>query len=181
MYLSCDPGVANFGMAVIDPEKEFKVMATRLVKTARKFTDDEKAIEAMYGARTVKVFSILREIEDMCVTHPSIDTIVVEAPFYNALTPVAYASLLEVITAVRYLVVIKKKLKFKAIEPLLVKKFFTRNHMATKQFMKEFLTKRIEDKSVILADTIIPENLSEHEIDSVAVGYSHYLSLIGQV
>lgn len=174
MYISCDPGVAFCGLAVIDPSTHCKVVEHHLVKNTRKFTDEEKAMESVYGARTVKVFAILNKLTELIEKYP-VTLIVVEAPFYNALTPLAYGSLLEVIVAIKYRLVIEHKLQFKMIEPLLVKKLFASKGMANKEAMRHFLTMKKNDKHVDLQSEI--ETLSEHEIDAIAVGFVYYLSL----
>ena len=175
MYISADPGVANFGISVIDPSDHFKVIETFLVKNARKFTDDEKVVEAIYGGRTVKVLSITAKLEELLDKYPEVNSIVLEAPFYNALTPVAYGSLLEVIMAIKYTIVLKRNILFKLIEPLLVKKFFSNKPMASKEIMRQFLISRKADGTVDLSVEV--ESLSEHEIDAIAVGFTHYLTL----
>jgi Holliday junction resolvasome RuvABC endonuclease subunit len=55
MILAIDPGINNCGLALIDIENNFNVKETYLVKNARKFTDEEKIIEAKFGSRSVKV------------------------------------------------------------------------------------------------------------------------------
>lgn len=172
--LSIDPGINNCGLSVINYEKEFTVIETCLVKNARKFTDSEKVIESKFGNRAVKVIAILNTIDSILTTYKDIDTIVIEAPFYNALTPMAYGSLLEVIFAIKYTIVIKKELGFKLVEPLLVKKLFSNQSQASKEAMKQFLIKKKENKDILLNKDVT--ELSEHEIDSIAVGYIHYLN-----
>lgn len=175
MLLSADPGVANFGLAVIDPTSHFKVVEHHLVKNTRKFTDEEKAIELIYGSRTVKVLSILNKINELLDRYDQIKTVVVEAPFYSALTPLAYGSLLEVIVSIKYKIVLERKLEFRMIEPLLVKKLFTANSMAKKEAMRQFLIKKKEEGHIDLSSDV--DTLSEHEIDAIAVGFVHCLSL----
>jgi Holliday junction resolvasome RuvABC endonuclease subunit len=173
VFLSADPGISNFGIAVIDPSANFKVIETHLVKNARKFTDEEKVVELQYGSRTVKVQAIIAKIKEFLAKYPTIDLVVVEAPFYSALTPTSYAALLEVIIAIKYEIVIQHQLKFGTIEPLLVKKLFTNHGMASKEAMRQFLVKKKDDKSIEIPYNI--DDLSEHEIDAVAVGFVHHL------
>lgn len=175
VFLSIDPGVNNCGLAALDPRSPFTVREVHLVKNARKFTDAEKEVEKFHGTRVVKVLAITAKVREMLEKFPDITTIVVEAPFYNALTPAAFGGLLEVIYAIRYSIVIPANLQFKLIEPLIVKKLFANKAMATKEVMRQFLTTKTEDGSIIL-DTPV-DALSEHEIDAIAIGFVHHLSL----
>jgi len=175
MILSVDPGINNCGLSILDFDKQFEVKETFLVKNARKFTDEEKIIESKFGNRTVKVLAILNKIKEILDIYP-IDYVVIEAPFYNALTPIAYSSLLEVIVSIRYEILIKRDIKSKMVEPLLVKKLFTQQAMASKEVIKQFLFKKKESGEIIINKSI--EELSEHEIDSIAIGFVHYLSVL---
>lgn len=173
--LSIDPGINNAGLAIISTDKQFEVIETHLVKNARKFTDEEKIIETKFGNRTVKVLAILNKIKELLKKY-SIEYVVIEAPFYNALTPVAYGSLLEVIFAIRYTILFPENIQSKMLEPLLVKKLFTQQAMASKEIIKQFLIKKKEDGSILMPKNI--EEMSEHEIDAVAIGFVHYLSTL---
>ena len=168
MLLSIDPGINSFGICVYNNDKVFEVIETQLVKGNRKFSEEEKLIETKYGARVVKVNSILATLEEIKLKY-DIEGITLEAPFYNALTPVAYGSLLEVITVVKYMFAYKHNLNFKLIEPLLVKKVFANKSLAAKDVIKQFLRQKKEDGSILLSTDV--ENLSEHEIDAIAVGF----------
>lgn len=176
-FISADPGINTMGVSVIDPSNGYKVIESILIKNARKFTDEEKVVEASYGGRVVKVLAIVAKFEELLKKY-EIDTIVLEAPFYNALTPMAFGSLLEIINVIKYQVVLKRQLNFKLIEPLLVKKLFTNKGMASKEAIKFFLKQKQEDKSVQLDLNI--DDMSEHEIDAVAIGYVYYISMIEQ-
>lgn len=173
MFLSIDPGINNCGLAVIDTKNNFVVKDTYLIKNARKFTDEEKVIEAKFGNRTVKVLYILNKINEL-LSNYKIDTVIIEAPFYNALTPSAYGSLLEIIFSIKYKIIIENDLGFKLIEPLLMKKLFTNHSQASKEAVKQFLIRKKENKDIYIDKNI--DELSEHEIDSVAIGYVYYLA-----
>ena len=177
MILSIDPGINFCGLSVLDISSNFTVVDSVLVKNTRRFTDEEKLVEAEYGNRVVKIQAIVRTVLELLAKY-NFDTIVIEAPFYNALTPVAFGSLLEVIGAIRYLIVIPNHLRFKLIEPLLAKKLFTSRSLASKELIKQFLISKKEDGSITISIDI--EALSEHEIDSIAIGFSYNLMLKDQ-
>ncbi len=180
MLLSIDPGVNNCGLAVSRPFNVFEVLETQNVKNARKFTDSEKEVEKFYSARVVKVAHILAAVEDTLTRYPDIEHVAIETPFYNALTPQVYGSLLEVISAIRYNVLIPKGLKIRMIEPLLVKKMFIHakmtKGMTKKDVMKQFLLEKLQTGVITYPGD--PETLTEHEVDAIAIGFvSHLFSL----
>jgi Holliday junction resolvasome RuvABC endonuclease subunit len=171
VILSIDPGINNCGLAVIDLNKKFKVLETLNVRNTRKFSPEEKEVEAVYGNRVVKVKAIHKAILDLLDEY-DIDEVVLEAPFYNALTPVAFSSLLEVIVSIKYCIIIEKELGFTLIEPLVIKKLFANRAQAKKDYMREMLYSRVENKDILMKKDI--EELTEHEIDAIAVGFTYY-------
>lgn len=173
LLISIDPGINFCSLITIDVENGFKVLDTVLVKNARSFTPEEKLLEIDFGPRAVKVAAILKKLESLIDEH-NVATIVIEAPFYNALTPMAYGSLLEVIFAIKYCVVIKRKLKFSLIEPTLVKKLFANKGTAAKEAMRQFLIAKKASGEIILPFEI--SDMSEHEVDGVAIGYVYHIS-----
>lgn len=176
MLISIDPGVNNCGIAIFDIENnKFIIKDTFLIKNARKFTKEEKIIEQCYNNRTVKVLAIINFIKNI-VDNNNIKNIIIEAPFYNTLTPMAYSSLLEVIFGIKYSIVIPNNLIMKLIEPLLIKKLFSNQRLASKDLIKQFLINKKQDGSIILDKD--PLTLSEHEIDAIAVGFVYYLKMI---
>lgn len=169
--LSIDPGINYCGLSVLTLESGvLNIKETKLIKNVRKFTEDEKTIEKKYDNKTVKVLTILNEVRSI-IDKYEIEEIVIEAPFYNALTPMAYGSLLEVIFSIKYTIAVPNSYTLKLIEPLLVKKFFANNSLASKQIIKEFLVNKISLGSIVLNKSI--EELSEHEIDSIAIGFTY--------
>jgi len=172
-WLSLDPGVNMTGLTVSDVTDSYQVIKTYLVKNNRSFTPEEKVLEKTQGPRAVKILAIVNKVKEILAKH-SIDVIVIEAPFYNRLTPQAYGSLLEVIFALKYMVLVPEDRKYLLIEPTLVKKLFTGHGMAKKEAMKQFLISK-KEAGLIQMDLDI-ETLSEHEIDSVAIGFVHWVT-----
>lgn len=173
--LSIDPGINNTGISVIEKQDNyFNILDIVLVKNNRKFTDEEKKLEAKFGSRTVKIFSILDNINNLLNKYSNIETIVIEAPFYNSLTPMAFGSILEIIFSIKYRINIDLDIPLYLIEPLLIKKMFTNDRLANKEGMKQYLKLKIENKEIILNKEL--EELSEHEVDSIAIGYIFFLT-----
>lgn len=180
MLLSIDPGVNNCGLAVIDCTDRFTVLETFNVNNSRRFTDDEKVVEKEFGARVVKVNSILANVQRLIDSYSGIDHVVIEAPFYNALTPMAYGSLIEVITAIKYRILIPRGLQFTMAEPLLVKKVFVNikldKGLKKKEVMRDFLFKKVAAGDITVK--VDPEPLTEHEIDAIAVGFTRFVAIV---
>lgn len=174
LLLSVDPGVNNCGCVVIDPNNNFQVKDCILIKNARAFTPEEKVIEAKYGARTVKVQAIYRKVEELILKW-NIGIVVIEAPFYNSLTPNAFGSLIEVIMAIKHCVITRLNVDVHLVEPTLVKRMFTNKGNAKKEEMRQFLINKKEKGEISLPFDI--EKMSEHEVDGVAIGYTYYLKM----
>ena len=171
--LSLDPGIAFTGISINDTSEGFRVVETHIVKNNRPFTPEEKVIEKSQGPRAVKLLAIINKFKSL-LERFNIEMIVIEAPFYNALTPQAYGSLLEVVFGLKYSVLVPMDLKYRLIEPTLVKKLFTSHGMAKKEMMKQFLISKIATGEIKMDKPV--ESLTEHEIDSIAIGYVHWLT-----
>lgn len=171
--LSLDPGIAFTGISINDISEGFRVVETHIVKNNRAFTPEEKIIEKSQGPRAVKLLAIINKFKSL-LERFNIEMIVIEAPFYNALTPQAYGSLLEVVFGLKYSVLVPMDLKYRLIEPTLVKKLFTSHGMAKKEMMKQFLITKIATGEIKMDKPV--ESLTEHEIDSIAIGYVHWLT-----
>lgn len=177
MLLSIDPGLNNCGLAVSVPGEQFKVLETLNIKNARKFDADEKAVEAHFDTRVVKLLHIEKVIREVLSRHPGVCEIAIEAPFYHAATPMAFSSLLEVISVIKYKVLYPMGIKPRMVEPLLVKKTFITEKLTKgmngKEFMKQFLKRRIESGDILFTGDF--DALTEHEIDAIAVGFTSKL------
>lgn len=173
MYICIDPGITFCSIVVVNDEEKFDVVESQLVNNSRVFDAEYKELEKIHGTRTTKILKIVHRLQE-AIDKYGIDTLIVEAPFYSSRTPAAYASLLEVVLSIRYLIVMPGKMNMTLIEPTAVKKMFTGKGNATKDMMKEFLITRMADKEISIPVDI--ETLSEHEIDGIAVGFTHWLN-----
>jgi Holliday junction resolvasome RuvABC endonuclease subunit len=176
MIIAIDPGLNFCGISILDFNEKFCIHRTILINNNRKLTQEEKEISEKYDTRVIKVQEIVRTIISL-IEQYNPDSIAIEGPFYSGLRPQAYSALLEIITAVKYLVAVPNGLPIHIIEPLLVKKTFSHFHMSTKDDMKAALKKKMQNDEIFVAQGIDIEQLSEHEIDSIAVGFS-FLTLI---
>lgn len=169
VLLSIDPGINFCGLCVNVFDESFKVLNSSLVKNIRKLTEEEKLLEKRRGIRVVKIKAILDKIYEL-INQYKVTSIVIEAPFYNSLTPMAYGSILEVLCAIKYTVVMELNLDFEVLEPLLIKKLFTDKSQANKDMMKTFLSSKIASGDITIGE-IDFNGLSEHEIDAIAIGF----------
>lgn len=180
MILSIDPGVNNCGLAVIDYTHDFTVLETYNVNNARRFTDEEKEVEKTFGPRVVKINSILHHVNRLLDSHPEVDHVAIEAPFYSVLTPLAYGSLLEVISAIKYRILVPKEIAFSMAEPLMVKRAFINvkldRGLKKKDVMRDFLIKKVTAGEIVLSVSI--ETLTQHEIDAIAVAFSKVIKIL---
>lgn len=180
MLLSIDPGINNCGVAVVDYSTCFRVAEVFNVANARKFSPEEKIIEVQFGTRVVKVNNILRQVQECLERNPSIDHVTIEAPFYNALTPLAYGSLLEVISAIKYRLLVPMGLKSSMTEPLVVKKVFLNVKInkgtTAKEVMRRFMEQKVKD-GIIFVDKAVAD-MTEHEIDAIAIAFVKVVSIL---
>lgn len=180
MLLSIDPGINNCGVAVVDYSERFNVVEVFNVCNARKFTPNEKLTETQFGTRVVKVGNILEKVSECLQRNKAIDHVTIEAPFYNALTPVAYGSLLEVISAIKYNLLVPSGIVFSMQEPMLVKKLFigakiTRG-MTGKDVMRIHMQKQVDDGHIHTPKLVV--DMTEHEIDAIAIAYVKIMRIL---
>ena len=176
MYIAIDPGINNTGVILftLSSDKKFTVINSRLILNIRKFTIEEKLIIKKYGDRVPKLQSILNGVNEVYNSNKDlIKGIIIEAPFYSSFRPQTFGSIIEVITLIKYNIAYKLNIDFNLIEPLLIKKIFSTKGMATKELMKEVLEQKVKNNEIFVPFNV--DILSEHEIDAIAVGYSHYI------
>jgi Holliday junction resolvasome RuvABC endonuclease subunit len=173
MIIAIDPGLNFCGISVLDYNEKFCIYRTILIDNNRKLTQEEKELCEKYDSRVIKVQEIVRTIITLIEEYQP-NNIVIEGPFYSGLRPQAYSALLEIITAIKYLIAVPNGLPISIIEPLLVKKLFSQFHMSTKEDMKTSLQKKTQNGEIFVNQGVNIEQLSEHEIDSIAVGFSFF-------
>lgn len=178
MLLSIDPGINNCGMVVIDYSDVFTVLETMNICNERRFTVEEKEVGKTFGLRAVKIATILEQVKLAFIKYPHIDYVVIEAPFYNPGAPNAYSSLLEIISAIKHTILLPNKIRHSLVAPLLIKRVFLNiklsKELKKKEAMRALLVTKVSQGEIVLPCEV--EVLSEHEIDAIAVGYSHAIS-----
>lgn len=176
MILSIDPGVTACGVAVTVLEgDELKVLDTVNVSGTLRLVGDFFIAGEKYGKRTGKVHRIISVVNGLLDKYPTIDMIALEAPFYNRRAPQAFASLLEVVYGIKYMVAIERGVDLRVMSPMAVKKVWTGKGNSGKDIMYNSLVERLNNKQVVLPDNSTEDTLTEHEIDSIAVGYTYQI------
>lgn len=95
-----------------------------------------------------------------------------ESPFYNRLRPGAYGPLVEAIFALKMASFDHDPLiPFTTLEPSTIKKAMGAGAIARKEKVKEAV---MENMTVIKTAIVDVDQLDEHAIDAIAVGYSHW-------
>lgn len=173
MILSIDPGINNTGISLltIDNEK-VHVQEHWLVQPDKNLIKNNKAVVELYGDRILRLKHIIDTIKSLLESFPNIHSIAIESPFYNRFRPSTYGSIVEINTLIKYNICYAYGLSYNAIEPLLIKKTFSNFGLSDKLGMKDSLHKHLEMGNIIMGKD--PELLSEHEIDSIAIGYTCY-------
>ena len=170
-----DPGLNNIGISVFTFNNDFDNL-----KSIDSFTivvEKEEDIfgfdEELHGERLHKLIKIQTGIKDICSAHCPV-IVGSEAPFYNPLRPNAYRALVEAIMAIQNGIYdYDKNIKLVQIPPLKVKQAVSAGSTKGKI---DVLTKIKDIPEIVSKVTVSLDSLSEHAVDSIAVGWS-YLKL----
>lgn len=175
MIISIDPGVTNCGVSRMEKKgNKFYVHETINIVGTRKLRGDVGLIGERYDERTGRVMRIVETITEILDKYPEIDTIALEGPFFNPRMPNAYMSLLEVVFTIKYKIAVPRDLDVVIIAPMEVKFHWTgKGNVKGKKPMEDTLHEKIKSKEVIM--DLKDKKLTEHEVDSIAVGFSHYV------
>lgn len=176
MIISIDPGINSTAIAVTSVENgNLRVHYTEFINNTKAFTPHQKLQEKKYDSRYVRAVKITDAVERLCDVY-DIDAIVTEGAFFNPTRPLAYSTLLEVIYAVKYSVIRNMKIPYTEIPPKKVKQIFHGKGNAKKEDMEAVLKQHLENKTILIDKKM--EELTEHEIDSIAVAYSYYKEIL---
>lgn len=176
MIISIDPGVTACGVSVVSyNNSKFKVHETVNVKGTLKLRGEHQIVASKYSERTGKIHRIVTVIKEFIEKYGKVDKIILEAPFYNRTRPQAFASLLEVIFAIKYLLAFSLGLQLCVLAPMAIKKVWTDVGNCGKDLMEEHFFKKIKSKEMLIdKNNVDLAIITEHQIDSVAVGYSYF-------
>lgn len=175
--LAIDPGASNCGLSLVSFDKNILTVNDTVLYTPKLNKNNQSIIGItkdsieVYGDRFLRL-ELLSHWIDGYLSINTIEEVACEAPFYSSFRPSAYGALVETVFAIKTLLY-KRNIMLHMYEPLLVKKRFSGKALANKDLMRSTLENKISDGTIQVADGV--DVLSEHVIDSIAVGYCHFL------
>ena len=170
-FIAIDPGLNNTGVAVFNIQvKPFKIISIKAeTLKADRLVDDSGLDDEDFAERIHKRYKLGHALEAFLNQYnPCI--VVSESPFFDRRKPSSFAVLTEVITTLFDTVVNYNPLiRFSLVEPLLVKHTLG----VAGQKGKDVVREAMEKETIILEALLDPlENLDEHSIDAIGVGYT---------
>lgn len=169
--IGIDPGINNTGVSIVEIEYN-----TNTIRRISAFTIHPVKLPNLTGldyynhsSRTITLYKLKGELYRVFTEiEPSL--VICESPFFNRLCPMAYGSLLEVVSAIRDVVIsLNKNIPFNTIEPLLVKKVVGAGMVAGKADIKTKISNLPAITDVLIQDI---NTLDEHSLDAIAVAYA---------
>lgn len=179
MLMSIDPGTTFCGIVLSELiGNQVVIHETELINVTTSFKSDlEKQTMELYGPRFLKILRITNRMSEI-INENMVTGIAVEGAYFNPTRPNAYASLVEVLYAVRRSVALPLAMPVKEIPAMLVKKEFSilrtvkKGDANKKDLLKDALIERKINKTILITKDI--EEMSEHEIDAAAIGYTYH-------
>ena len=169
--IGIDPGLNHVGIAIFDVET-----ATGYIRSIEAYTEHiEKLYDAtgldsdMYTARVVKLYKLRNMITEL-LSRVGACMVACESPFYNPRMPMAFGALVEVMNTI-YTAIIdyNQNIPFFKVPPLVVKSVVGAGATKGKLDVKACI-RGIDEITSVLKGSI--EDLDEHSIDSIGVGFS---------
>lgn len=173
--LGIDPGMkTGIGALGIDYRTNTMVSAEGFtIKTDRLF-DQSGLQEDVHGERKIALYNLQQAILYYLMLYNPVE-VGMEAPFFNRFSPMAYGSLTEVVTMITSTIIAyNPNIRITMYPPMTVKKWVGAKAVA----------KNTEKGKILVKDAVkaIPEimnamqmnidDLSEHAIDGIAIGYT---------
>jgi len=166
--VSIDPGTNKVGICLMDVEFDtFKILkSTAFTVTATKLVSEDSWMSVMHSYRVARLFAIKDTLLRYFKDHKP-NAIVCESPFFNSRMPGAFQPLVEILKTIRDTVIeYDDWLQLNLIDPSTIKKAVNASSFADKQSVKKAVTSLVD----INYEGNIDE-LDEHAIDALAVGY----------
>lgn len=167
--MSLDPGLKNTGVAVFDLDTRSRTILSidafllsnqRLINSAP--YDHETVSE-----RLIMIYKLKTAFRHV-LEHYNPTVVVSEGPYYNPKSPMAYASLLEIVSMFRSVAMeYNSNILFHIFQPKEVKKVVGSGMNTGKLDMRDAVSRRPELMVPLMQNL---NELDEHSIDAIAVG-----------
>ena len=186
MILSVDPSINLCGVALTKLDgKNVVCLGTKLINVSSRVrhNDREREVERNWGRRYLQISRISNEINnflDEMGVKKELTGITVESPFFMPGKPNAFGPLIEVLFGITSFVGVPRNIPVNTFSPMEVKAHFSKKSNASKSEMRTALEILAKTKEVIIDPKII-KDLSEHEVDAIAVGYCHWFPTIRKI
>lgn len=176
--IGIDPGSDTLGLSVLEVDivtlNLISIQAQTIV--GRRMFDDKGWSAQLHGDRITRIKAhqenltvLFRQIDPLCIC--------AESPFINIRRPSAYGALVEVITMIRNAVMDYDPWKHLYLtDPPTVKKAVGAPGNADKTVVKAHVIKLLGSYYTPI-DGVTIDQLDEHSIDAIAVGYSRLLGM----
>ena len=168
--MGCDPG-GRTGISVFDID-----LSTRTLKSIEAFTINTEKLpnytgldEEYFGERLIRLYKLKMYLQSL-IQQLRPQAVACESPFYNRLRPMAYGSLLEVLSYIHAAVIeTDPSIFFKTIEPLVAKKAIGAGIMKGKVDVRVCIESNPSIMSILKNDVDL---LDEHALDSIAISFA---------
>lgn len=173
--IGIDPGTTNIGISNLNIDIDTKKINYSLAFTinAAKFTNENSWLAQLHGNRFNRINFIENKLIEIFHFYMPL-IICAESPFFGRSHPNAFQALTEVICTIRSAVIKYDQWRdLKLVPPSLVKQAIGSKGNADKIVMKQNL---LAINHILNIQDI--QNLDEHGIDALAVGYYIYNQLI---
>ena len=179
VILGIDPGMkTGVGALTIDYATNTLLKTEAYTIKVDRLYDRSGVEEDVHGERKVNLINLQHAVTHYLEQyHPS--EVAIEAPFYNRLMPMAYGSLMEVVTMViSSVTAFDTNIRITMYPPMSVKKLIGAKAVARDTEKGKILVKMAISRIPEIMNTLQHDldELSEHAIDGVAIAYTLFKS-----
>lgn len=176
--MNIDPGLGMIGVSIFDVRTRTGIIENIEIETfSSEGIRDHRGIDPLHtGERYLKLKKIYNRINDLCHHYrPAI--VFHESPFYNRFRPNAYEVLVEALLEIRSAIFdYNRDTYIERIAPQAVKKGIGAGGTKGKEIIME---KVFEIPALMDVLNYPKEELTEHCIDSMAIGYTGLRTILG--
>ena len=175
-FISIDPGTTHIGFSIwVVSIKEYDILKIETFTYNVSNSEYDKDIEALYGTRFAKLLIIEQVFSQLLIEHKPI-SVACESPFYFFKRPGAFAPLIETLYILKKCVFnYDPSVPFITYDPSSIKNSIGAKGNSDKKIIKNSMI-NLSNSLPISKEEV--EILDEHSIDSIAVGYCHYLRYV---